>query len=103
METMDILRELPLRRLSLVALACWLSFVTARTLIKAYSTPLSDVPGPWIAKFTRLWLMRAITKRSWHKINISLHRKYGEFETPISSNEQLSDPGRRANSANLAQ
>ena len=84
---MDLLGDLPLGILGLVALTCWLTFIIARTLIKAYRTPLSDVPGPWIAKFTRLWLLRAIMTRSWDKVNIGLHRKYGELETSISNLE----------------
>lgn len=78
---MSALKYLSLANLALFMLACWLIFATARTLIKAYSLPLSDIPGPWIAKFTRLWLMQAISTRSWDKINIRLHRQYGGFKT----------------------
>lgn len=46
-------------------------------LYHAYGTPLRDIPGPWQAKFTRLWLLRAISSRSFQKINLDLHRKYG--------------------------
>ena len=80
-EPMNAFGYLSLANLCLFILACWLIFVTARTLIKAYRPPLSDIPGPWIAKFTRLWLMQAINTRSWDKINIRLHRRYGGFET----------------------
>ena len=78
---MNVFGYLSLANTCLVILACWLMFVTARTFIKAYRPPLSDIPGPWIAKFTRLWLMRAINTRSWDKINIRLHRQYGGFQT----------------------
>ena len=49
----------------------------ARKLYDAYATPLRRVPGPWWAKFTRLWHVKAVASRSFEKINIDLHRKYG--------------------------
>ena len=52
-------------------------FVTLRALAQAYLTPLRDVPGPWLAKFTRLWLLKAYHSRSFHQTNIRLHQKYG--------------------------
>ncbi|MCJ1389798.1 hypothetical protein MMC18_002655 [Xylographa bjoerkii] len=91
-KTMDGIRELPLPQICLLVLASWLCFEAARTVIKAYGSPLSDTPGPWIAKFTRLWLMWAINTRSWDKINIRLHRKYGPV-VRISPNEySIDDP-----------
>jgi len=78
LKTMDAVRDLSFVRLCLAVFASWLFFAVARTLITAYRTPLADVPGPWIAKFTRFWLMRGINTRKWDKININLHRKYGE-------------------------
>lgn len=81
---MEVLRDLSLANICLIVLACWPLFSTARALIKAYKPPLSDIPGPWIAKFTKLWLLRAINTRSWEKINVSLHRQYGEYQMPLS-------------------
>ena len=89
LKTMNALRDLPLAKTCLAVLACWSIFATARTLIKAYRSPLSDVPGPWIARFTRFWLLRAINTRSWEKINIRLHREHGEYETPVSYTGRL--------------
>ena len=66
-----------------------LLFVLGRTLIRAYLTPLRDIPGPWSAKFTRLWLFKAIASRSFQKINLELHRKHGKCKaTVISENIQ---------------
>lgn len=62
-----------------------LLFVLGRPLIRAYRTPLHDVPGPWSAKFTRLWLFRAIASRSFQKINLDLHRKHGRFKATVIS------------------
>lgn len=54
-----------------------LSIIVLRALSQAYGTNLRDVTGPWQAKFTRLWLLRAISSRSFQKINLDLHQKYG--------------------------
>ena len=51
--------------------------VIIRALHQAYGTSLRDIPGPWQAKFTRLWLLRAISSRSFQKTNLDLHRKHG--------------------------
>ena len=51
--------------------------IILRALYQAYNTTLRDIPGPWQAKYTRLWLLRAISSRSFHKINLDLHRRHG--------------------------
>ena len=61
-------------------LICCLLLVFAvipQVLYQAYDTNLRDIPGPWQAKYTRLWLLRAISSRSFHKINLDLHRRHG--------------------------
>ena len=100
---MDVVQDLSLAQICLLMLACWLIFVTAQTLLKAYRPPLSDVPGPWIAKFTKLWLLRAISSRSWDKINPSLHRQYGEQIIRVSCAEKLFDDQLRAYRAHISQ
>ena len=47
------------------------------SLLKAYNSPLRSVPGPWLARYTSIWLIKAIGSRDYHKINIRLHQKYG--------------------------
>ena len=48
-------------------------------LLQHLKNPLRDVPGPWMAKFSRLWLMRAYASRSFQQINRDLHRKHGKM------------------------
>lgn len=48
-----------------------------RLVYKRYASPLRDVPGPFIASFTRLWKLRQIYRGDMEKTNIALHRKYG--------------------------
>jgi hypothetical protein len=46
-------------------------------LLLAASGPLRSVPGPLLARFTRLWYLRAVSKGDFEKTNIELHRKHG--------------------------
>jgi hypothetical protein len=39
--------------------------------------PLRDVPGPLLARFTRLWYLREVATGHFEKTNIALHKKYG--------------------------
>jgi hypothetical protein len=63
-----------------------------RTLYDAYATPLRDVPGPWLAKFTRLWLFQAIRSREYQKINIELHQKHGPIVRLAPNEYSIDDP-----------
>ncbi|KAL9636727.1 MAG: hypothetical protein Q9164_002642 [Protoblastenia rupestris] len=70
------------------------------TLYKAYATPLRDIPGPWLAKFTRIWLFTAIAKRDFQTTNVDLHRKYGPI-VRIAPNEYSIDDPEAAQEAHL--
>ena len=67
-----------------------LALITFRTIHRAYFTTLSDIPGPWLAKFTRFWLAKAIYSRNYHKINAELHEKWGPV-VRIAPNEYSID------------
>lgn len=67
-----------------------LALITFRTIHRAYFTVLRDIPGPWLAKFTRFWLARAIYSRNYHKINAELHGKWGPV-VRIAPNEYSID------------
>jgi hypothetical protein len=41
--------------------------------------PLRDIPGPFLARFTRLWLLRQYVKGDFQKTNLELHERYGMF------------------------
>jgi Cytochrome P450 len=63
-----------------------------RLLYKRYATPLRNIPGPFIASFTRLWKLRQMYKGDMELTNIALHRKYGPI-VRIGPNEvSLDDP-----------
>jgi hypothetical protein len=47
------------------------------TLVKLIRSPLTRVPGPFLARFTRLWLLKQVYLGTYPKTSIELHRKYG--------------------------
>lgn len=66
---------------------------TLRVLWLAYATPLRSVPGPFFAKFTRIWYFRAVNSRSFHEINIQLHREHGCVVRIAPNEYSIDDPG----------
>lgn len=48
-------------------------------LIQFILDPLRDIPGPFLARFTRLWYLIEIYKGSFELTEIELHKKYGSI------------------------
>src|SRR5271168_328983 len=46
-------------------------------IIDFIKDPLRDIPGPLLARFTRLWYFIEIYKGSFELTNVELHKKYG--------------------------
>jgi hypothetical protein len=73
----------------------WLMLITAATVyslvcvVRALLHPLRDVPGPVLARFTRLWYLRAVNKGNFEMKNIELHRTHG---VPVPSPHSHSRP-----------
>ncbi|OAA67679.1 Cytochrome P450 [Cordyceps fumosorosea ARSEF 2679] len=49
----------------------------AVTIIQALTSPLRSVPGPFLARFTRLWYLFRVVRGHFEDENIALHRRYG--------------------------
>lgn len=63
--------------------------------------PLRRVPGPFLARFTRLWLLRQYAKGDYEKTNILLHRKFGtSFINILSERQQLRSDAFRSGCTN---
>jgi hypothetical protein len=60
---------------SLFFLGC--GVVSLYFLIRFILDPLRDIPGPFLARFTRLWYFNEIYKGSFEQTNIELHKRYG--------------------------
>jgi hypothetical protein len=43
-----------------------------------YLSPISDIPGPFFASFSRLWLIQLLRRGKAPKELADLHEKYGE-------------------------
>lgn len=57
---------------------CLLSLAYVIYAIYSYLTsPLRSIPGPWVARFTRLWYFMHVRSGEFHHKNIALHAKYG--------------------------
>ncbi|KAF2635619.1 cytochrome P450 [Massarina eburnea CBS 473.64] len=54
-----------------------LAFVTP--LVGKWNFPLSQIPGPTLAGWTRLWLIKTLYSGKWAEELVNLHRKYGKF------------------------
>jgi hypothetical protein len=39
--------------------------------------PLSSIPGPFLAKFSNLWINIRYIRGSWHNDIVAVHRRYG--------------------------
>jgi hypothetical protein len=57
---------------------CLVAFVIARSVIRAFILSPRNVPGPFLARFSRLWYLKQVLKGNFEKTNIELHRRYGE-------------------------
>jgi cytochrome P450 len=57
-----------------------LAILATRVLYALYTqlaSPLRDVPGPFLARFTKLWFFNRVRRGKFHHDNIALHEKYG--------------------------
>ncbi|PQE12870.1 cytochrome P450 oxidoreductase protein [Rutstroemia sp. NJR-2017a BBW] len=59
-------------------------------LLAAALSPLRHIPGPFLARFTRLWYCLSIYRGSYERENLALHRKYGPI-VRIAPNEYSID------------
>ncbi|KAH9215294.1 cytochrome P450 [Leptodontidium sp. 2 PMI_412] len=71
-------------------IAFFIIALCGRALFQAWANPLRDVPGPLLARFSRLWILRAYNSRSYEKVNLNLHRTYGPI-VRIAPNEYSID------------
>lgn len=61
-------------------------------LCRRFLSPLQDIPGPFVASFTRLWHMRRILKGDQNLELIRLHEKHGHFVRIAPNEVSVSHP-----------
>lgn len=54
-----------------------LSYLIARSILRTLFLSPRNTPGPFLARFSRLWYLRQILKGDFEKTNIALHRRHG--------------------------
>ncbi|KAJ0412965.1 cytochrome P450 [Aspergillus carlsbadensis] len=66
-----------------VILALTITFITASLTVlllrRRYQSPLTDIPGPFLASFTRLWHVIRIFAGDINAVSIREHEKHGPF------------------------
>ena len=68
-------------RIASLLIATFLAYGLGLVVIE-YQNPLTNVPGPWLARYSRLWLLKAILSRKFEKVNVDLHRRHGWYRNP---------------------
>ena len=48
---------------------------------RTFSGPLRHVPGPALARFTRLWEVVKTWKGDFEQTNLALHKRYGKMRS----------------------
>ncbi|CAN8096549.1 unnamed protein product [Discula destructiva] len=74
----------------------WFVFVPAiivtRALYNNYSSPTRKYPGPWLARYTRLWKTLSTASEHTHWDHVALHREYGPVVRIAPNEVSLASP-----------
>ncbi|KAF3020091.1 hypothetical protein E8E14_003548 [Neopestalotiopsis sp. 37M] len=62
------------------------------TLVSALISPLRSVPGPFSARFTRLWYLKEVWTHKFHRTNLELHQRHGPIVRIAPNEYSLDDP-----------
>ena len=62
---------------SVPAVAFAILGLVAYGLLRVLSDPLRKVPGPWLARWTRLWEFQKVREGHMEQVNLDLHKQYG--------------------------
>lgn len=74
----------------------WAAFILLIFLVStvwtAYGTPLRNIPGPAMARFTRLFMLNQARKFEGHVFYRRMHDKYGKIVRIAPNKVTISDP-----------
>ncbi|KAL4878833.1 cytochrome P450 [Aspergillus karnatakaensis] len=76
----------------LVALSL-VGFLVLRLLYRRFVTGLNGIPGPTLAKYSRLWKLHSVWKGDHHLTEIELHKKHGPLVRIGPRHVSIADPG----------
>lgn len=77
--------SLPL--LPLYAAVLLVVFVICRSLLRAAFASNKKVPGPFWARFSRLWYLSSVWGRGFEKVDIALHERHGQSKLRNGSDD----------------
>jgi hypothetical protein len=69
-----------------------LALLILRLLANRFKRGLRDIPGPAIAKYSRLWKFYSVWKGDHHLTEIDLHRKHGSLVRIGPNHISVGDP-----------
>ncbi|CAG8128118.1 unnamed protein product [Penicillium salamii] len=69
-----------------------LGAIFVRVLANRYKRGLRDIPGPALARYSRLWKLYSVWKGDHHHVEIDLHRKHGSLVRIGPNHISVSDP-----------
>ncbi len=79
--------------LLIVAFAFLPLFYVIHLVYSSFTSPLRSVPGPFLARFTKLWYFWHVSQGHFEQVNLDLHRKYGKkYQTYQLRNAHYSRP-----------
>ena len=56
-----------------------IAFLTLYILFYLYLSPLSNIPGPFSARFSQWWLVRLARRGDPHREIVKVHKRYGKL------------------------
>lgn len=68
-----------------LALAGYALYTVATIVHTLFLSPLRHIPGPFLAKFTRLWELQAVRRTDFNLACIQLHAQYGTCTDTLRS------------------
>ncbi|KAJ5552488.1 hypothetical protein N7494_001866 [Penicillium frequentans] len=70
----------------------FVAVAVARAFFRRYWAPIKDIPGPFLASFSNLWLVLQILKGHTEAETIKLHKKHGHFVRIATNEVSVSHP-----------
>ncbi len=77
----------------LIILAVGVAAQISLAVIQGLTSPLRSIPGPFWARFTRLWYFFRVAQGGFEKDNIALHRRYGPIVRIAPNMYSIDIPG----------
>ena len=88
----DILQDLTFSHLCLILATVLALYYLSWTIYACYFHPYADIPGPTLAKISRLWIGASVGQGNVEHTQRALHRKHGPLFRIAHDEVSVSDP-----------